>query len=402
VSLALVFQPVRRRVQSAVDRRFYREKYDADRAVDLFTREVTELVRPVSIAAALGAILRQTVQPSASWVELRELPIEAGSLSPIDRDPGAAAMSGLWPDGADLMVPLVAQGRPVGAVFLGPRRSGRPYAAHDRRLLERIAAAAAPAVRVGQLVEDQERLAVERARIDGEMAVARTIQRDLLPHHLPALEGWRFAARYESSREVGGDYYDVIPLDDGRLGLLVADVSGKGVPAAILMANCRAVVRSIAGSIGDPAEVLRRVNVRLTADMTPGMFVTCFYGVLDPIASTLSFANAGHPLPAIKVAGGRAEELRATGMPFGWMADASYDTVVRSLPAGAVVVVASDGVIEARDPSGEFWGTKRFVDAVARANGPEVVDGVLEALRLHCAPSVDLGDDVTMLAVARD
>lgn len=400
VVLVLVFQPVRRRVQAAVDRRFYREKYDTEQAVEQFTREVTDLVRPVSIAAALGAVLRQTVQPTASWVELRDPPTASVSIEPIDRDadePDHAA----WPEGAELMVPLVAQGKPVGAVFLGPRRSGRPYAGLDRRHLVRIAAAAAPAVRVGQLVEEQERLAVERARLDGELAVARTIQRDLLPHQLPTVDGWRFAARYESSREVGGDYYDMIPFDDGRFGLLVADVSGKGVPAAIIMATCRAVVRSVADTLSDPAEVLRRVNERLTADMTPGMFVTCFYGVLDPQAGTLSFANAGHPLPALKLPGGRAEELRATGMPFGWMPDASYDTVVRHLPEGAVVVIASDGVIEARDPGGEFWGTARFNAAVAGADGPEVIDRIIEALKTHCAPSTDLGDDVTMLALAR-
>jgi hypothetical protein len=143
VVLMLVFQPVRRRVQSSVDRRFYRQKYDAERSVERFTGEVGELVRPVSVAAALGAVLRQTVQPAESWVVL-EAPAAATVAGTIDR--AAAADTGTWPEGAMLMVPLVAQGRPVGAIYLGPRRSGRPYTALDRRMLERIAAAAAPAV----------------------------------------------------------------------------------------------------------------------------------------------------------------------------------------------------------------------------------------------------------------
>ena len=399
VTLAVVFQPVRRRVQSAVDRRFYRQKYDAEVAVEHFISDVGELVRPVSVASAVGAVIRQTVQPTESWVVLEP---PDGSPGPGAVERAATEETGSWPDGAVLMVPLIAQGRPVGAIYLGDRRSGSKYTALDRRLLERIAAAAAPPVRVGQLVEDQERLAVERARLDGELAVARTIQRDLLPRELPEISGWRFAARYESSREVGGDYYDVIPLDDGRIGLLVADVSGKGVPAALVMASCRAVVRSVAATAADPAEVLQRVNARLTADMTPGMFVTCFYAVLDPVAATLTFANAGHPLPALHTGPGRAEELRATGSPFGWMGDARYDTEVQSLSPGSMVVLASDGVIEARDRTGEFWGTRRFVAAVAAASGPDVVDGILEALRAYCAPATDLGDDVTLLAVARD
>ena len=124
----------------------------------------------------------------------------------------------------------------------------------------------------------------------------------------------------------------------------------------MVMATCRAVVRSITGTVDDPAEVMRRVNARLSGDITPGMFVTCFYGVLDPATGTLSFANAGHTLPVLKTGGGRSEELRATGMPFGWMPDAGYDTVVRNLPSGSVIVIPSDGVIEARDPAGEFWG----------------------------------------------
>ena len=405
VGLVFVFQPVRRRVQAVVDRRFYREKYDADRAVDEFSRTIGDVVDAAAIEEALAGVLRQTVQPLASHVVMfpGDHALDLGQ-DPLDRDDqaaGASAFGGLWPADAVLMVPLVTQGALLGALFLEPRRSGSPYGVIDRLMLQRIAHAAAPAVRLGQLVTAQEQQAAEKARIDSELAVARTIQRDLLPHVLPNPQGWEFGAAYESSREVGGDYYDAIALDDGRFGLLVADVSGKGVPAAMVMATCRAVVRSVAFAIRDPAEVLRTVNSRLMGDMAQGMFVTCFYGVLDPVTGQFSFANAGHTLPVHKRPDGSVVELRATGMPFGWFPDARYHTEVVELTPGSVVVVPSDGVIEARDSSGVFFGMAGLSRLVSAADGASVVHGILEALRAHCAPSTDLGDDVTMLAFAR-
>ena len=405
VTLVIVFQPVRRRVQASVDRRFYREKYDSDRAVDEFSRTIGDLVDAAAIERELQTVLGRTVQPASSQI----VTVTAGQhvswgsdvVERSDVGGGDEAGAAAWPVDAVLLVPLVAQGATVGALFLGPRLSGRGYEPLDRRMLERIAVAVAPAVRVGQLVMEQERQAVDRARIDSEMAVASTIQRDLLPHALPVPVGWEFAAAYVSSREVGGDYYDAITLGDGRLGLLVADVSGKGVPAAMVMATCRAVLRSVALSVDDPAEVMSTVNSRLVGDITPGMFVTCFYGVLDPASGMLRFANAGHTLPVHKRPDGSVAELRATGMPFGWMPDATYHTEEVQLDPGSLVVVPSDGVIEARDTAGAFFGMAGLAGLVASADGPSVVDRVLDALRAHCAPSTDLGDDVTMLSFAR-
>lgn len=400
IVLVLVFQPVRRRIQSAVDRRFYRDKYDAERAVDAFVRAVAEVVDAGQVEQAVAEVVDRTVHPESVRLVVGERSGIPHRVAAIDRDEDTG-YDGAWPSDARLLVPLVNQGRAIGGLFLGPRRSGGPYTALDRDLLERVAAAAAPAVKVAQLVEEQERQAVERARIESEMAVARTIQRDLLPHTLPEIPGWRFASVYESAFEVGGDYYDVIAMPGGKVALLVADVSGKGVPAAMLMATCRAVIRSLADAGTDPAALLSAANRRLAGDIRPGMFITCFLAVLDPSSGHLAFANAGHTLPAIRWADGTVDDLRATGMPFGWFPDAVYESITIDLGPGTMVVIPSDGVIEARSPGGEFFGVAGFHEVVGGHSDSTVVDAILHRLRDHCAPSDDLGDDVTMLALAR-
>ena len=399
VVLVGVFQPVRRRIQRGVDRRFYRDKFDAEQAIDAFVLSVPDLVDATDVERAIEQVVDNAVHATGCWVVVGDglgVPDDATPVGRPDR-----ALDAMWPEEAVLLVPLVTQGRAVGGVFLGPRRSDTDYTAIDRKLLERMAAAAAPAVRVAVLVEEQERVAVERAVREREMAVARTIQRDLLPHTLPEIDGWSFASVYESAREVGGDYYDVMPMADGRIGLLVADVSGKGVPAAMLMATCRAVIRSLSDSATDPADLLASANRRLASDIRPGMFVTCFLAVLDPATGHLRFANAGHTLPALRNVDGTVEDLRAVGMPFGWFPDAEYEAISIDLPRGAVVVIPSDGVIEARDPGGTFFGVAGFHGEVRQIADPTVVDRILESLRAHCAPSTDLGDDVTMLAFGR-
>jgi serine phosphatase RsbU (regulator of sigma subunit) len=212
-----------------------------------------------------------------------------------------------------------------------------------------------PAVRVALLVAAQEAEAVERARIESELSVARTIQQELLPRELPSPAGWRFEAHYEPSRQVGGDYYDVLTLGDGRYGLLVADVSGKGVPAALVMATCRSVFRSVAMTLTTPAEVMRAVNASLYEDVPGATFVTCFYdsgsGVLEP---------------------------------------------------GGMLLLYSDGVIEAMSKEGTMFGMDSLLGFV-RASDPSgsFAPDLMTRLRHHCAPSTDLGDDVTLLSIRR-
>src|SRR3954471_19683515 len=234
------------------------------------------------------------------------------------------ALRALKDAGVKLAVPLVSQGELIGVLNLGPRLSEQDYSSDDRKLLDSLAAQAAPALRVGQLVREQESEAANRQRVEHELEVARLIQHHFLPRELPDLAGWQIAAYYRPAREVGGDFYDVIPLSDGRVAFVVGDVTDKGVPAALVMSATRSVLRASEQRMIKPGIVLERVNEHLFPDMPEKMFVTCLYGVLDTTSGRLRFANAGHDLPYVKTAGG-VVELRARGMPLGLMPGMAYE-----------------------------------------------------------------------------
>src|ERR671911_1981457 len=187
---------------------------------------------------------------------------------------------------------------------------------------ERILGTVVPRI-MGQRLEQEER---ERERIEQELSVARRIQQASLPEEMPKLEGWQINPFYQPAREVGGDFYDFHLLSEGRLGLVVGDATGKGVPAALVMSTTLGMLQlaAQASESSSPSEVLGRVNEALTVRIPPNMFVTCFYAILDPNSATLSYANAGHDLPYLH-RNGEAEELRARGMPLGLMPGMSYE-----------------------------------------------------------------------------
>src|SRR5215211_2377891 len=196
-----------------------------------------------------------------------------------------------------VVVPLVSQGELIGLLNLGPRLSQQEYSADDRKLLNDLATQTAPAVQVAQLVRQQQQQAQERERIEQELRVARLIQQTLLPKHVPELGGWDVAAFYQPAREVGGDFYDFLEFEDGHLGIIVGDVTDKGVPAALVMATTRTMLRASAQRLDSPGEVLRQVNDVMVPDIPPNMFVTCLYAILNPRSGRMRYANAGQDLP---------------------------------------------------------------------------------------------------------
>jgi predicted ester cyclase len=242
----------------------------------------------------------------------------------------------------------------------------------------------------------------ERERVEQELQVARRIQHASLPEDLPALEGWQISPCYQPAREVGGDFYDLFELQDGRLGIVVGDATGHGVPAALVMASARSMLRAVAQASDTPGDVLSRVNDPLATDIPSNMFVTCFYAILDPESGSLSYANAGHDLPYLRRHSGECEELRARGMPLGIMPGMSYEQKEVVLEGGEAALFYSDGLVEAHDPEGEMFGFPRLQALVAE-HGEEnsLEERLLEELYSFVGEGWEQEDDITLLTLRR-
>jgi predicted ester cyclase len=241
----------------------------------------------------------------------------------------------------------------------------------------------------------------QRERLEQELEVARRIQQASLPKEVPTLEEWQINPYYQPAREVGGDFYDFLDLADGRLGVVVGDATGKGVPAALMMASTRSTLRAVAQASESPGDALRQVNDPLATDIPSNMFVTCFYAILDPKSGSLSYANAGHDLPYVH-RNGEAEELRARGMPLGLMPGMSYEEGEVSLGEGGCVLFYSDGLVEAHNPQGEMFSFPRLRALIAE-HGQErsLGDFLLEELYSFVGEGWQQEDDITLLTLRR-
>jgi predicted ester cyclase len=241
----------------------------------------------------------------------------------------------------------------------------------------------------------------ERERVEQELQVARSIQQASLPNDVPTLEGWEIVHHYQPAREVGGDFYDFLELSNGHLGLLVGDATSKGVPAALVMASTRSMLRAVArASEYSPGEVLSRVNDSLVTDIPPNMFVTCFYCILDPENGSLRYANAGHDLPYLH-RNGDAEELRARGMPLGLIPSMEYEEKEIALDAGEAALFYTDGLVEAHDSRGEMFGFPRLRELVAEQGKQGSLEALLEELYSFVGEGWEQEDDITLLTLRR-
>jgi anti-sigma regulatory factor (Ser/Thr protein kinase) len=252
------------------------------------------------------------------------------------------------------------------------------------------------------MVRARQAEARERERIEQEMLTAQQIQRTFLPKDVPAIAGWQLVPYYQPAREVGGDFYDFFQVADGRIGLVIGDVTGKGMPAALVMTAARTMLRTAAQQDAAPGSVFARVNELLYADIPSGMFVTSFYVLLDPATGQLTYANAGQDYPCLRHADGTVGELRATGMPLGLMPEISYDEYETTLPVGDGLLLFSDGLVEAHDAAREMFGLTRVTQLVVRhARGDELIDAAVEALRVFAGAGWEQEDDITLVSLVR-
>lgn len=246
-----------------------------------------------------------------------------------------------------------------------------------------------------------------RQTMEREMAMAGKIQADILPEVPPALPGWEIAARLEPARETSGDFYDFIPLSDRKWGLLVADVSDKGMGASLFMALSSSLMRTYANRFPNlPGLTLSMVSERILSDTRGSMFVTTFFGVLEPLTGRFTYANAGHP-PAYIISAGRkhggVESMRPTGMALGVSEDAQWRQKVMRIAPGDVVVMYTDGITEAQSPQGDYFGEERIVDAVfpkAGHSAQEILKCLLDEVHTFVGGKTHQ-DDIALVVIKR-
>lgn len=297
-----------------------------------------------------------------------------------------------------LCVPLAIKDDVTGVVYVDNRLQSGIFTQEDLDLLNAIASSAAIAIENARLYQ----VAVEKGRLERELQMARQVQASLLPRQTPRIPDWEFVARWRPAREVAGDYYDFIPLDEGRLGLVIADVTDKGMPAALFMALTRSIVRASVHSASSPAEGLARANRLVCADSFQGMFVTLFYAQLDLRDGEMTYVNAGHNPPLLcQAAQGGLTRLACTGLPLGIEADISYEQHTVQLVSGDCVLFYTDGVTDAINTQGQDFGMRRLEQVVQnhhRASATEALAALESELDAFTGPTAPF-DDIAILVL---
>jgi serine phosphatase RsbU (regulator of sigma subunit)/anti-sigma regulatory factor (Ser/Thr protein kinase) len=360
-------------------------------------RQVEKVVDPVPVPVIRADTPQIEIAPNDPllvYLQGTSGPVEVEKLH-LD-SPALRAMKAA---GIVLIAPLVSQGELIGLINLGPRLSEQEYSTDDRRLLADLATQAAPQVRVAQLVQQQQAEARQRERMEQELRVARLIQQTLLPQELPKLDGWSVAAYYQPAREVGGDFYDFHYFEDGRIGIVIGDVTDKGVPAALVMATTRTLLRAVTERLRAPGAVLERVNNLLQPDIPPKMFVTCLYGVLNPHTGHFHYANAGHDLPYWCTAN-TVEEMLARGMPLGLMPGMAYEEKEIQLAPGDSILLYSDGLVEAHNRQRAMFGFPRLRQLLGERTGEDgIIAFLLDQLSDFTGAGWQQEDDVTLVTI---
>ncbi|MFM1872891.1 MAG: Phosphoserine phosphatase RsbP [Planctomycetota bacterium] len=299
---------------------------------------------------------------------------------------------------AVMCAPMLARDRVIGVIYVDSRAVRREFSARDLALFGAISAQLAIAVENARLHMDS----LEKARLRKDVEIARRIQQHLLPHVPENSPGLDLALRYHAAEQASGDTYDFVPLPDGKLAVMIGDVTGHGVGAALLTHAVQAALRSYLETLSDPSEIITRLNRRLVQSVETGNFMSLLLAIVDPKARTVRYVNAGHPgLVVCGQSGCRV--LDKTGMVLGVVGEQVYEvSATVQLDAGDVLLLYTDGVDETMSPEREPFGIQRLSAALAASRGERaegVLAGIEAALAAHAGPGKAKEDDVTMIAV---
>lgn len=431
---ALLFVPARDRIQRFVDRTFYRGRYSYRKTLRQFSSafakfmERDELVRllidrvpevlgveravlfirsnvdeSLHIAATRGIgqteVPLPTFHPSVAfqawWREVGgPIPVEPGRYTERFNRLPADEQECLGAIDPSVIVFLPRERQIEGLLLLGPKKSGASYRGEDLTLLATLGDQAGTSLSSSRLHEE----ALERRRLEEELAVARRIQATLLPSEVPQPDGVEIAALTRPCQQVGGDFYDFLDFGARGLGLAVADVSGKGVPAALILSGLQATLRAEAGPEARPEPVVRKINERLCADVQPGSFASLLYGHLDLNTRAFRYVNAGHPAGLIVRRDGSLERLEEGGILLGIEPEAAYQSGSSTFESGDLLLLYSDGVTDVLNDQDEEYGATRLetlLAGVSHLPGTAVLDTIISSVESFVGGA--LPDDLTLL-----
>lgn len=420
LTIVTLFSPLRSGLQAAIDHTFYRRHYDYRLAVLDLGRSLRNIIDIHELLAQLVVWLRQTMQIShmailqattgqnftiAKASSAFPIPLATDTLEFAPHElkrlcngEMVERPSNLRQAQVELAVPMISQNQLVGIMALGSKLSELPYTAEDRALLSTLADQAAAAITIAQLVQENQ----TKHQLEHEMQLARSIQMGLLPDEPPRLPGVDIAWFCQPARETSGDFYDCVPLGNGALRLVVADVTGKGLSAAMIATGARAAVRAEAAHHPSPAQALQQANAWLYHDMPEGAFVALLYGCLDSTQRCLTFANAGQLTPLL-ARDGKCHYLRSAGArwPLGIFANTAYADRCERLQPSDVLLLYTDGIVEAKNRAGEMYGFERLERALLNApptSAQDIKEYILNQVAMFVGDA-DTHDDMTAIVI---
>lgn len=361
----------------------------------------SEMVKPLQTMvreydSATGRIPFRLDQQLIGWMLTKKEPLIINDLANDQRFSSLASETSY---NSLIAVAMMYKSKLIGVLSLYNKRNKEEFNKNDLRLLTIIATESSQVIENARLLEEEKDLMSVRE----ELKISGQIQKRLLPEQLPEIPGYQIAAINIPAKEVGGDYYDVVPLSDNKFAFCFGDVSGKGIPAGLLMSNLQATMRSLLLSQDDPAVIVQRANTLLHASTTSEKYITFFLAILDIKENTLTYCNAGHDQP-IHIKNSKCEQLLQGGIPLGFLSDFNYSVNSTTISTNDIIIVYTDGVTEAMNSKEEEFGLESFKNIICEnktASASELLNMVLDAIDKHIKSAIQM-DDITLVILKKE